>query len=152
MSELDRPTAGNQATKGLRMRLSIGELSAITGCNSETIRYYERIEILRQPPRSAGGHRQYDQDAVQRLAFVRKCRDLGFSLDQVRELLHFVDGGDYTCDEVRTMAVSHMASVKRKIADLNKMKRVLTDMVNQCDGGQVPDCPIIHALFGTSPE
>lgn len=134
------------------MRLSIGELSAITDCNSETIRYYERIEILRKPPRSAGGHRQYDQDAVQRLAFVRKCRDLGFSLDQVRELLRFVDGGNYTCDEVRTMAVNHMASVKRKITDLNKMKRVLTDMVNQCDGGQVPDCPIIDALSGYSPE
>ena len=131
------------------MRLSIGELSAMTGCNIETIRYYERIKILRKPLRSAGGHRQYDQDAAQRLAFVRKCRDLGFSLDQVRELLHFVDGGDYTCEEVRSIAVGHMESVRRKIADLNKMKRVLADMVNQCDGGQVPDCPIIDALFGS---
>ncbi len=134
------------------MRLSIGELSAMTGCNSETIRYYERIEILPKPPRSAGGHRQYDQDAAQRLKFVRKCRDLGFSLDQVRELLHFVDGGNYTCDEVRAMAVGHMESVKRKISDLNKMKRVLADMVDQCNGGQVPDCPIIDALFGSKPR
>ena len=96
-------------------------------------------------------YRNPSQTTVQRgrTSPVRSgCRPTaGFSLDQVRELLHFVDGGDYTCDEVRSMAVGHMASVKRKIADLNKMKGVLSEMVNQCDGGQVPDCPIIDALF-----
>lgn len=131
----------------MKTGMTIGELSDATDCNRETVRYYERIGILREPPRSAGGHRQYDGDAVERLTFVRKCRDLGFSLDQVRELLRLVDGGNYTCEEVRSLAVAHKASVQRKIADLKKMNAVLTEMVAQCDGGQLPDCPIIDALF-----
>ena len=83
-----------------REALTRGALAARTGCNIETIRYYERIGLLPPPPRSAGGHRLYGRDLVKRLTFVRRSRDLGFTLKEIRELLRLVDGGTYTCGEV----------------------------------------------------
>src|SRR3546814_9211187 len=79
----------------------IGDLSGRTGVNIETIRYYERIGIMPEPPRSAGRQRVYDSGHIKRLAFIRRSRELGFSLDEVRALLTLVDGGDYTCGEVQ---------------------------------------------------
>src|SRR5215813_8592484 len=98
--------------------LTIGALSKQTGVNIETIRFYERVGILPKPFRSAGGHRLYGQDLLMRLGFVRRSRELGFSLDEVRGLLRLVDGGDYTCAEVKTITLDHLAEVRRKIADL----------------------------------
>ena len=115
--------------------------------NIETIRYYERIGILPAPPRSAGGHRIYDADHLKRLTFVRRCRELGFSLDDVRALLRLVDGGDYTCEEVRDMALAHLDAVRARIADLLAMERTLEDMTARCLGGEIPDCAIVEALF-----
>ena len=132
--------------------LSIGALSRCTGCNVETIRYYERIGIMPEPARTAGGHRQYDQGHVRRLSFIRRSRALGFSPDTVRELLSFVDGGEWTCEDVQAMTLAHLGETRRKIADLRKIERVLADMAAECEGGTVPDCPIIEALFeGASP-
>ena len=127
----------------------IGALSKRTGCNIETIRFYERIGIMPNPARTQGGHRVYTQDHLKRLTFVRRSRELGFTLDQVRNLLSLVDSDDYTCDEVKAMTVEHADEVRQKIADLNKLKRVLDDMVSQCDRGDIPDCPVIDALFET---
>ncbi len=115
--------------------------------NIETIRYYERIGILPAPPRGAGGHRIYDADHLKRLCFVRRCRELGFSLDDVRALLRLVDGGDYTCEEVRDMALAHLDAVRARIADLLAMERTLEDMTARCLGGEIPDCAIVEALF-----
>ncbi len=126
---------------------TIGKLSARSGVNIETIRYYERIGILPAPPRSAGGHRIYDSDHLKRLSFVRRCRELGFALDDVRALLRLVDGGDYTCDEVREMTLAHLDAVRARIADLRTMERTLDDMAARCDGGEIPDCAIVEALF-----
>ena len=127
--------------------LTIGALSKQTGCNIETIRYYERIGLLPAPPRSEGGHRLYGQDHLKRLTFVRRSRELGFTLQEVRGLLRLVGGGNYTCAEVRTLTLDHAAEVQRKIADLRKMERVLKGMAAQCEGDFVPECPIVDALF-----
>lgn len=129
--------------------MTIGPLSEQTGCNIETIRYYERIGIMPPPPRTEGGHRVYREEHLKRLTFIRRSRELGFTLDQVRDLLLLVDGDDFTCDEVKTMTLEHANNVHRKIADLKKMERVLKDMVSQCNRGDVPDCPVIDALFQT---
>ncbi len=135
-------------TASVTSQLTIGALSKRTGCNIETIRYYERIGILPAPPRTEGGHRLYGRDHLKRLFFVRRSRELGFSLKEVRGLLSLVDGGDYTCAEVKTLTLRHADEVKRKITDLRKMERVLKDMASQCDGGEIPECPVIDALFG----
>ncbi len=124
-----------------------GALAAQTGCNIETIRYYEQIGILPPPPRSDGGHRLYGQTLVRRLNFVRRSRDLGFTLEEIRELLRLVDGGNYTCAQVEALALEHVQDIRRKIADLKKLKIVLETMASRCSGGKIPKCPIIDALF-----
>jgi MerR family mercuric resistance operon transcriptional regulator len=127
-------------------RLTRGALAARTGCNIETIRYYEKIGLLPAPPRSAGGHRLYGRDLVKRLGFVRRSRDLGFTLEEIRELLRLVDGGAYTA-QVEGLARDHVREIRRKIADLRRLQRVLETMAARCSGRALPDCPIIDALF-----
>ena len=127
--------------------LTRGGLAARTGCNIETIRYYERVGLLPPPPRSVGGHRLYGQDLVKRLNFVRRSRDLGFTIEEIRELLRLVDGGTYTCGEVEQLARDHVHEIRHKIADLKRLQRVFEMMAAQCSGDAVPDCPIIEALF-----
>ena len=127
--------------------LSIGALSKQSGVNIETIRYYERIGVMPAPARSAAGYRIYGSDHVKRLSFVRRGRELGFSLDELRGLLRLVDGHAYTCAEVRTMTLEHVAEIRRKIADLRRLQRVMADMAARCTGKRVPECPIIDAMF-----
>ena len=98
--------------------LTRGALALRTGCNIETIRYYEQVGLLPPPPRSAGGHRLYGEGLVRRVNFVRRSRDLGFSVEEIRELLRLVDGGTYTCGEVEKLARDHVREIRRKIADL----------------------------------
>ena len=129
------------------MSSSIGVLSRRTGCKVETIRYYERIGLLPAPSRSAGGHRLYGEDHLKRLTFIRRGRELGFSLDDIRGLLGLVDGGAYTCAEVKAVTLEHLGEVRRKLADLRRLERVLKGMAAECEGGAVPDCPVIDALF-----
>ena len=128
-------------------RLTRGVMAARTGVNIETVRYYERIGILPPPPRSPGGHRLYDVEHMKRLAFVRRSRELGFSLQEVRGLLNLVDGGAGTCDQVKAVTLDHLDDVRQRIADLRRMERVLRGMAATCEGGDVPDCPIIDTLF-----
>ncbi len=125
----------------------IGTLSRRTGCNIETIRYYERIGLLPAPPRGEGGHRRYGRGHLKRLTFVRRGRELGFTLDEIRRLLALVDGRGATCGEVKAITLDHLDGVRRKIADLKRLERVLKDMAAQCDGGEVPECPVVDALF-----
>lgn len=128
--------------------LSIGALSKQSGVNIETIRYYEKIGVMPAPPRSAGGYRLYAPDHLKRLGFVRRGRQLGFSLDELRGLLQLVDGHAYTCAEVHALTLQHLTEVRRKIADLRRLERVMADMVAQCTEDLVPECPVIDALFG----
>ena len=126
--------------------LLIGGLSRRTGCHIETIRYYERIGLMPKPARTAGGRRIYDGSNVKRLTFIRRGRELGFTLDEVRGLLDLVEGGNYSCEEVKTITLDHLADVQRKIADLRRLARVLKDMAAECAGGTIPECPIVEAL------
>jgi MerR family mercuric resistance operon transcriptional regulator len=131
---------------------TIGALSEQSGVNIETIRYYEKIGVMPTPVRSGGGYRIYGPDEVKRLHFVRRGRELGFSLDELRGLLRLVDGHRYTCAEVRTITVDHLSEVRRKITDLRHIERVMAEMAARCTGGRVPDCPIIDALFAARPS
>jgi MerR family mercuric resistance operon transcriptional regulator len=121
--------------------LSRGLLSKRTGVNSETIRYYEKIRLMPEPLRSAKGYRIYDDSHLKRLSFIRRCRELGFTLKEVAALLMLVDGGDYTCEEIN--------NVDKKIKDLKIMQRTLSNMVSACDADMAPGCPIVDELFDT---
>ena len=130
-----------------RDRIQIGELSRRTGGNPETIRYYERIGILPRPARSVARYRLYDSDDVRRLIFVRRARELGFTLEEVRALLAVsADLAEETCAEVRRLAAGHLDEIRAKIADLRAMERVLADAVRRCDAGESTRCPLIEAL------
>lgn len=128
--------------------LSIGTLSKLSAVNIETIRYYERVGLLPSPPRTQGGHRVYGSSHLQRLQFVKRSRELGFSIDEIRALLGLVDGG-YTCAEVQALTLKHLADVQAKISDLRRLEATLAEISSQCTGEQVPDCPVIEALSGT---
>jgi MerR family mercuric resistance operon transcriptional regulator len=132
--------------------LTIGALSAQSGVNIETIRYYEKIGVMPTPARSAGGYRIYGPEEVKRLHFVRRGRELGFSLDELQGLLRLVDGHRYTCAQVRTLTLDHLAEVRSKIKDLRRIERVMADMAAQCTRNRVPECPVIDALFAARPS
>lgn len=129
-----------------------GELAKVSGCNIETIRYYEDIGLLHPPERTAAGHRLYSGDDQARLGFILRGRDLGFSIEELQSLLSLVDSHDYSCGEVLDLTRDHLTSVRQKIADLKKLERTLVSVSAQCEGGDVPECPIIDALFGQEAE
>ena len=131
------------SVKGLRR----AELALRTGCNLETVRYYEKVGLLPEPPRTTGGYRSYDASYERRLRFVLRARELGFSLDEIRELLRLVDELDQPCAEARAVAAAHLDDVRAKIADLKRMERVLKNVVAQCADGTREDCPLIETLF-----
>jgi MerR family mercuric resistance operon transcriptional regulator len=120
------------------------------GCKIETIRYYEQIGLMHAPKRSEGGYRLYGEDGRRRLRFILRGRELGFSIEELRSLLSLVDGGDYTCGEVRDLTLRHLDGVRAKIADLRCLERTLAAVSDQCEGGTVPECPVIDALFDGS--
>ena len=130
--------------------LLIGEISRRTGVNIETIRYYERIEVMPKPKRSEGGQRLYDESQLNRLGFIKRSRELGFSLKEICALLTLVDSGEMTCGEVHILTIEHLKEVRNKIADLRKLERALKNLAAQCSLGDVSDCPIVETLYGLS--
>jgi len=132
--------------------LTIGKLAEATGVNLETIRYYERIGLMPRPARTRGGHRSYETGHVKWLNFIRRGRELRFTLNEVRELLRLVDARRYTCAQVQKIAIRHIADIQQKRADLRRLQRTLAGMAARCDGSQVPECPIIDALFAPRSE
>ncbi|MDE4099708.1 MerR family transcriptional regulator [Phaeobacter gallaeciensis] len=131
----------------IAITLTRGELARATGCNLETIRYYEKIGIIPNPPRTAAGHRIYGQTYVQRLHFILRARELGFAIDEIKGLLSLVDGGTQTCGEVKAVTELHLVDVRKKIADLRRIEQVLDTTAAQCSGEDIPDCPVLDALF-----
>ena len=127
-------------------RLTIGKVAEQTGCHIETIRYYEKEKLLPSPDRSEGGNRLYSTPLIERLIFIRRSRELGFSMAEIRELLSVVDGKQVSCERVKQVADAHLYDIQAKIADLRRMQRTLKELSNQCSGNDVPDCPIIEAL------
>lgn len=129
--------------------LTIGALAKTTGTNIETVRYYERIGLLPAPARTAGNYRAYSASHLARLSFVRRARDLGFSLEAVRDLLRLNDQKRRDCASVGAIAGAHLAEVERKIKDLNALRRELKGLMDQCCTGRIEACRVIEAL---SPE
>jgi MerR family mercuric resistance operon transcriptional regulator len=124
----------------------IGELSRQSGVNVESIRYYERVKMLVPPPRTASGRRVYDSTDLRILAFIRRSRELGFSLDQIRALLRLGGPGKATCREVREIAAHHLDDIRAKLADLKKLERLLSKTIARCSGRTAPDCPVLDVL------
>lgn len=131
-------------------RLSIGQLSRQAGVHIETIRYFEKVELLEKPGRTKGGHRVYGDSHVRALSFIRRARELGFTPTEVRAILTLGGPGSACCDQVREIAVHHLEQVRSKLADLANLERLLASTVERCSGGHVPDCPVIDMLEGTA--
>ncbi|MDE8347485.1 MAG: helix-turn-helix domain-containing protein [Acidocella sp.] len=125
--------------------MPIGEFARRTGCAIETIRFYEKIAILPKP-RRRGRYRLYEAADIGQLVFVRRARELGFTLDEVRELLRLSGAGAEACGEVRDLAAAHLVDVRARLADLRAMERVLADAVRRCEAGSDAACPLIETL------
>lgn len=126
--------------------LPIGALSRLSRVNIETIRYYERVKMLAPPPRTASGRRVYDSRDLRILVFIRRSRELGFSLDEIRGLLRLGGPDKASCREVREIAAHHLEDIRAKLADLKKLERLLAKTVARCSGTTAPDCPVLDIL------
>ena len=126
---------------------SRGILARRAGCNAETIRYYEKIGVMPEPARTGAGHRIYNAADQQRLTLVLRLRDLGFSIEELREVLLLIDSDTITCSEVETITLDHIDVIKAKIRDLKAILKTLQDLVKKCDGGDTPDCGVLTELF-----
>lgn len=135
-----------QITGSRAEAFAIGELSRLTGANIETIRYYEKIKLLPAPLRTEGGHRLYGPRERRILAFIRRARELGFTLNEIRALLDLGGPADAPCAEVKEIASHHLREIRAKIADLRKLERLLASTIAKCSGGKAPDCPVIDIL------
>ena len=126
--------------------LTIGDLARDAGCTVQIIRHYEKIGLLPEPRRSSGNRRIYSKDQASRLQFIRHSRELGFSLDDIRQLLSCSDQPDQSCDTVDAIARQHLRSVQERMKRLRSMERELKRMIQQCGGGVVGECRIIEVL------
>ena len=126
--------------------LAIGELAKRSGVNIETIRYYERVNLLPQPPRTASGRRLFGMNELRILVFIRRARELGFSLDEIRTLLRLGGPEKAPCREVREVATRHLEDIRSKLHDLKKLQRLLATTVARCSGRTAPDCPVLDIL------
>lgn len=124
----------------------IGNVSKITGVNIETIRYYERIGIIPAPQRSAAGRREFSQSDIGLLRFVKRSRDLGFSITDIRSLMQVADQPDTCCTDVLALSQHHLAEIRAKIADLQRLENALNELSAHCDTGNT-DCPMLDRLM-----
>ena len=130
--------------------MKIGALARRTGTNSPTIRYYEEIGLLRSADRQAGGQRVYGDADVKQLTFIRRCREFGFSIDQVRSLVALMQDPSLSCIHARDIAQEHLVAVRMKLAELKALERSIAAFVASCDascaGGPGTDCVILDDL------
>lgn len=139
-------------TKTRARDLSIGAMSRITGVNIETIRYYERVGLLPSPARTAGGRRTYANGDVRRLAFVRRARDLGFSMADIRSLLDLGEPAQADCVDVCAVAGPHLAQIRDKIVALQRLETELARAIDRCGSSGKRSCGVIEALCPEAPE
>lgn len=123
------------------------QLARRTGCNLETIRYYEKVGLLPAPPRSANGYRVYSPDLERRLRFILRARDLGFAMEEIRSLLSLTDTGLQTCADVMVRAENHLGDIRIRIADLQRIADELSHLLRRCSGKGTPECAVLDALF-----
>ncbi|WP_119681978.1 MerR family transcriptional regulator [Indioceanicola profundi] len=127
-------------------KFSIGGLAARSGTKVQTVRWYEQVGMLPEPARTAGNQRMYTRGDLDRLIFIRRGRELGFSLDEVRRLLSLADRVDLSCEEADVIASAHLEEVRQKIGQLRSLEAELERMLGQCRHGTVSDCRVIEAL------
>jgi DNA-binding transcriptional MerR regulator len=131
-------------------RFKIGALAERTGTNAPTIRYYEAIGLLRAAERQRGGQRIYADTDLRRLTFIRRCREFGFSIEQVRSLVGLLENREHSCMHARDLAQEHLMAVRAKLDELKALERSITAFVKSCDstctGGPAQDCPIVADL------
>ena len=142
---------GSEGLERPQRGFTIGRLAARTGCTAEAIRYYEREGVVPQPERvGTGSYRQYGDADIERFEFLRRSRELGFSLAEVRELLEFSDGDPgRSCGEVDALARSHLSQVDAKLDQLTALREALAAIIDECRGGvAIADCRILSALSG----
>jgi Cu(I)-responsive transcriptional regulator len=125
---------------------TIGHAARATGSKAQTIRYYEQIGLLPRPDRSEGNQRLYTRADIDRLGFIRHARDLGFSIEAIREFLQMADRPDLPCAEADAIAFRHLEDVKARIARLQSLQAELERMLRQCAGGAISDCRVIEVL------
>lgn len=127
--------------------LTIGKVAKAAGIGTETVRFYERQGLIAAPPRTAAGYRQYPAETVARLRFIRRAKVLGFTLDEIGELLGLRIEGGQSCDAVRSLASEKLADIQRRLTELERMARVLRGLISSCDLDLESDaCPILDAL------
>jgi DNA-binding transcriptional MerR regulator len=126
--------------------LSIGQVGEATATKVETIRYYERIGLLPKPDRTSGNYRSYASEHVHRLAFIRRARELGFSIEDVRELLELAGHRENPCAGIDQIAARHLAMIEGKITTLRRLRRELRDTLAACAGGRIAECRVVQAL------
>lgn len=136
------------------MGLKIGDLARATGTHASTIRYYEDIGLL-PPPNRTGGQRRYGEDDVRRLTFIRRCRDFGFSVEQVRILTTLMQDSERSCRHARDLADAHLATVREKLQELHALERSIAEFIETadlaCPGGSGTDCIVLHELAEPRP-
>ena len=126
--------------------MKIGEAAAASGCHIETIRYYERVGLLPRPARTHGGYRDYTDGQVQRIRFITRGRELGFSLDEIRSLLALADDESLSCGDVDRLARQHLDEIRIRVRELTRMARELERTITGCQGGRRAHCTILDAL------
>lgn len=129
---------------------TIGSAARLAGCNVETIRYYERIGLVQAPPRSKTGRRSYGRGEIERIQFIRRCRDLGFTLKDVDALIALSAPGRGHCDRAKGLAEAQRSSVRRKLAELSRVEAWLGQMIERCATTQTDDCPLIKTLCASN--
>lgn len=126
--------------------LTIGKLAELARVHLETIRYYERIGLMPEPGRTPGGYRSYEDGHVRRLSFIRRSREVGFNIEEIKALLALAEPGQVSCAEVRALTMAHLDDVRTKIADLRRLESILAETVDQCSGSDTPACPVLDML------
>lgn len=132
--------------------VTIGKASSLTGVSAKMIRYYEDICVLKKANRTDAGYRLYNQAQLQQLGFIRRARNLGFSMTEIQSLLKFWLDTDRESRDVKQLALSHLQEINDKIVELEQMREVLQKLADKCDGDDSPDCPILDGLAQLSPE
>lgn len=129
------------------MFLTIGDIASKSGVLVETIRYYESIDLMPKPERTAGKQRRYTEDDIKRLSFIRHARELGFDVSAIRDILGMVNDSNASCAKIDGIAQAHLTAVEEKIASLQTLRKELKRMLASCNTGTIADCQVIEVLY-----
>ncbi|HEY8031639.1 MAG TPA: helix-turn-helix domain-containing protein [Methylocella sp.] len=132
--------------------LTIGPLAKASGVHLETVRYYERIGLMPKPSRTASNYRNFGPEHLERLCFIRRAREIGFSIREIKELLALAEPGRASCAEVKTLTAIHLGEVRAKIADLRRLEVVLAGALDRCLMEPAPACPVLDMLATPRPS